>query len=78
MPNVDFSCVAILVPCYNEEVTIAKVVTDMRRELPGLLSTFTTTTRLTAPSTSPPPLEPSCASSLARARVTLCARCFVT
>lgn len=35
MPNVDFSCVAILVPCYNEEVTIAKVVTDMRRELPG-------------------------------------------
>lgn len=27
--------VAVLIPCYNEEVTIAKVVDDFRRELPG-------------------------------------------
>ena len=26
--------VAVLIPCYNEEVTIAKVVDDFRRELP--------------------------------------------
>ena len=25
---------AVLIPCYNEEVTIEKVVTDFRRELP--------------------------------------------
>ena len=35
MPDVDFSHVAVLVPCYNEEMTVAKVVTDMCRELPG-------------------------------------------
>ena len=26
--------VAILVPCYNEELTVAKVIDDFRRELP--------------------------------------------
>lgn len=31
----DFSRVAVLIPCCNEEVTIAKVVVDSRRELPG-------------------------------------------
>ena len=29
------SRIAVLIPCYNEEVTIAKVVADFRRELPG-------------------------------------------
>src|SRR5262249_47959242 len=28
------SCIAVLVPCYNEEVTIGKVVTDFRSALP--------------------------------------------
>ena len=28
------SGIAVLVPCYNEELTIEKVVTDFRRELP--------------------------------------------
>lgn len=27
--------VAVLIPCYNEAITIAQVVTDVRRELPG-------------------------------------------
>ena len=27
--------IAVLIPCYNEEITIAKVVTDFKRELPG-------------------------------------------
>ncbi len=26
--------VAVLIPCYNEEQTIGKVITDFRRELP--------------------------------------------
>jgi glycosyltransferase involved in cell wall biosynthesis len=29
--------IAVLIPCYNEEITIAGVVTDFRRELPGAL-----------------------------------------
>ena len=29
--------IAVLIPCYNEEVTIAKVVTDFRRELPSAM-----------------------------------------
>lgn len=31
----DYSDVAVLIPCYNEAVTIAKVVDDFRRCLPG-------------------------------------------
>ena len=31
----NYKNVAVLVPCYNEAVTIAKVVDDYRRELPG-------------------------------------------
>ena len=27
--------VAVLIPCYNEAVTIAKVIDDFKRELPG-------------------------------------------
>lgn len=27
--------IAVLIPCYNEEVTIGKVVADFKRELPG-------------------------------------------
>jgi glycosyltransferase involved in cell wall biosynthesis len=29
--------IAVLIPCYNEEITIAAVVQDFRRELPGAL-----------------------------------------
>ncbi|MGE0615707.1 MAG: glycosyltransferase family 2 protein [Bacteriovoracia bacterium] len=31
----DYSDVAVLLPCYNEEITIAKVVADFRTHLPG-------------------------------------------
>ena len=31
----DPSRIAVLIPCYNEEVTVAKVVEDFRRALPG-------------------------------------------
>lgn len=34
-PSAEFGRVAVLVPCYNEALTIAKVVEDFRRELPG-------------------------------------------
>ena len=33
----NYENVAVLVPCYNEAVTIAKVVDDFRRELPGAI-----------------------------------------
>ena len=26
--------IAVLIPCYNEELTVTKVVTDFRKELP--------------------------------------------
>ena len=35
MKTVDTSRIAVLIPCYNEEVTIEKVVSDFRRELPS-------------------------------------------
>lgn len=31
----DNSKIAVIIPCYNEEITIAKVVDDFKRELPG-------------------------------------------
>ena len=34
-PPVDGSHVAVLIPCYNEAITIGKVVDDFRRVLPG-------------------------------------------
>ena len=30
-----YGCVAVLIPCYNEEPTVAKVVSDFRAALPG-------------------------------------------
>lgn len=33
--EVDYSSVAVLVPCYNEAITIAKVVDDFKQALPG-------------------------------------------
>ena len=41
----DYSGTAVIIPCYNEALTISKVVDDFHRELPGALSMFTTTTR---------------------------------
>lgn len=33
--NLDYTDTAVIIPCYNEAVTIGKVVDDFRRELPG-------------------------------------------
>lgn len=35
MSSHEWSRVAVLIPCYNEEVTVGKVVADFQRELPG-------------------------------------------
>ena len=42
--------IAILVPCFNEELTVGKTVTAFRKALPQQQSTSTTTTRPIAPS----------------------------
>ncbi len=34
MSNIDTARIAVLIPCYNEAITIGKVVSDFRRELP--------------------------------------------
>ena len=34
MNNTHHARIAVLIPCYNEEVTIGKVVSDFRRALP--------------------------------------------
>lgn len=31
----DYDGVAVLIPCFNEEITVGKVVSDFKRELPG-------------------------------------------
>ena len=49
------SRIAVLVPCYNEEAAIGKVVADFRAALPERrASTSTTTIPPTAPSRPPP------------------------
>lgn len=35
VPPSSYERVAVIVPCYNEALTVTKVVTDFRRELPG-------------------------------------------
>lgn len=33
--NISYDSVAVIIPCYNEEVTVAKVVSDFKQVLPG-------------------------------------------
>ena len=33
----DYSNIAVIIPCYNEALTIGKVVDDFHRELPGAI-----------------------------------------
>ena len=71
--------IAVLVPCYNEAVTIAKVVDDFRRRPAGCRRcTYTTTTPRTAPVPSRASMGPPYARSGAKARATSCARCCAT
>lgn len=70
--------VAVLIPCYNEEVTIAKVVDDFRAALPGAPiyvydnNSKDATARIAADT------APSWWASRVRARATWYARCFAT
>ena len=41
--------IAVLIPCYNEEKTIEKVVADARRELPEAVIYAVSYTHLTLP-----------------------------
>ena len=44
MPVTGSPRIAVLIPCYNEQITVATVVSDFRRALPTATSTSTTTT----------------------------------
>lgn len=60
---------AVLIPCYNESKTIAKVVSDYRAVLPeAWTSTFMTTIPLTVPMQSRARLEQLSAMSTGRER----------
>ena len=37
MENINKSTIAVLIPCYNEELTIGKVIDDFRKELPDAI-----------------------------------------
>ena len=63
--------VAVLIPCYNESKTIAKVVTDFQAVLPEAASfMYMTTTPPTARRRSPRLPGLWCAMSTSRARAT--------
>jgi len=68
--------IAVLVPCYNEEAAIAKVVADFRAALPVRTSTSTTTIPAIEPSRPPAPRVPSCAAKPCRARGRVVRRMF--
>ena len=68
----DYSNTAVIIPCYNEALTIGKVVDDFHRELPGAV---TTTTRPMTLRKSPNSTGLRCAMSPGRAKVTYVAKC---
>ena len=39
--------IAVVIPCYNEELTIEKVITDFRQQLPAPKSLYLITTART-------------------------------
>lgn len=74
----DYRNVAVLIPCYNEAVTIKKVVEDFKRELLEQLSMSTTTTPQTERLELPATPGQSCAMRAVKARAMSAARCSVT
>lgn len=70
MPDNSNVSVAVLLPCYNEEVTIGKVVRDFKAALPNadiyVYDNNSTDTRRK----SPPAKAPSSARNRARAKAT--------
>ena len=73
----DYSSTAVIIPCYNEALTIGKVVDDFHRELPGATVYVTTTTRPMTLHRSPSSTGLRCATSLGRAKATCAAKCSV-
>lgn len=70
--------ICLLIPCYNEEATVAKVVSDFRRCLPEMEiyvydnnSTDGTAARRSGP-------EPASSPNPPKAKVTSSAACFAT
>ena len=61
--------IAVLLPCFNEEVTIGKVVRDFKAALPDA-TVYVYDNNSTDPPRSPQPRAPSFAASPARARAT--------
>lgn len=70
VPENQSPTVAVLLPCYNEEVTIGKVVPISKRLCHKQTSTFTTIIPLIAPPISLRQREQSSARSRDRARAT--------
>ena len=62
--------IAVLIPCYNEAKTIAKVVRDYRAALPEADIYVYDITPPTIPTTSPGRRGPLCATSTVRERAT--------
>ena len=62
--------IAVLIPCYNEAKTIAKVVRDYRAALPEADIYVYDITPPTIPMKSPGRQGPSCATSTVRERAT--------
>ena len=67
--------IAVLIPCYNESKTIAKVVADYRAALPEADIYVYDNNSPTTRTKSPVRPEPSSATNTGRARATSSARC---
>lgn len=68
--------IAVLIPCYNEGITIAKVILDAKKYLPNATFTFMTITARIILFPKPLKPEPLLEKSLARAKEMLFAACF--
>ena len=73
----DYSNTAVIIPCYNEALTIGKVVDDFIESCPAQLSMFTTTTLPMTLRISPSSTGLRCATSPGRAKATCAAKCSV-
>ena len=75
-PRAQSGTVAVLIPCYNEAVTIGKVVDDFRRVLPE--ATVYVYDNNSSDGTASIAAEHGAVVRAARARATSCARCCAT
>ncbi len=68
--------IAVIIPCYNEALTIGKVVDDFHRELPQATVYVYDNNSSDDTHASPPSTAPRSALSPVRERATCAARCF--